>query len=599
MASVAEDELYAQKRRQQMLADLSHMGVDDELLRDVLMKVRARRARIQQVTTPQPNRSYRGGLGRDAEQKQAPIDAGKTKRYTFDPCCMTFRCLEMLGTGGKRRQSHLRRYENTDEQIPGRFTAHTPNPGGSVALLPERSLQASSMTRNILPSASSVTQSRLHSNYNASMTEGSHPDFAWANPGLSTTVGSPNTELSLRSNKSFTSTVSRRSARIASHPSNPPDMSSTLNPNFDASRAEGYHISQEDRTMRRGRNANSSSVGSPSNGLSKRILPSPATSITYGRTKQVPKVLGTICTEGLVCPDCAAKYGLSNELATNPNLRSMGNAQTQNKQSKPKMKLSRLVGLGSTAKQSGLNPIESNSPHDSQRMVSCEHTCNHPGIQSRSHGIQQEGLTRRSLQTPPTVRSLNNALPSRSQTSLASTKRSGWSRGSKPSSPRDTGYIVGENGKNRRFQSAADSVSTLSLSLPSTSTTFTKNSIVASEDLNPSYPDAGYDDFHEGDGDGSSQESLAISREVGKVVDSIRSTARDVLSSDVENVWLSRDALEQIAESKEVSVDALIDSVCDRLGDLDDSLFQLDEKKVQPVEPAKPWLPRVHLSVNW
>jgi hypothetical protein len=135
--------------------------------------------------------------------------------------------------------------------------------------------------------------------------------------------------------------------------------------------------------------------------------------------------------------------------------------------------------------------------------------------------------------------------------------------------------------------------------LPSTSTTFTKNSIVASEDLNPSYPDAGYDDFHEGDGDGSSQESLAISREVGKVVDSIRSTAKDILSSDVENVWLSRDALEQIAESREVSVDALIDSVCDRLGDLDDSLFQLDEKKVQPVEPAKPWLPRVHLSVNW
>lgn len=656
------------------------------------MKIKARRARNQPLPSPQPSRSYRNGSGYEVAQNHAPLAAGKKTRYSIDPCCVTLRCFEPHGKGAQRRQNNLIAYESPEEHIAERYSGHAPNLGVS-----EHPRSPRSMTRNMQSSVSSRTSSRSDPNYQATTTERSHAGSAWVKPGLSTQVRSPSNELSLRSNRSFSSKVSRRSARIANYSSKPPDMSPKLNPIFEAPSADEYHHSfdaRDDRSVRRGFDANPSSIGSPRNGMSNRSVASPTTrSSKSGRSKQGSKAHGidpnwnsTMSTEEHVCPGCAAKQGGSNELGTNSTRRSKGAAHTQNKQglksqgkqstSKPKMTLSRLVGLGSTAKQGGLNPIESN----------VKHTCKPHGSQSRSHAIQQEAVGRRSLQESPTIRSSRNALSPKSPSSVASTKQSGRSHRSsskshrstseshrstseshrstneshrsssksqistsksqrsaskshrsssksrrssskgrrsssrsrrshsrspvsnsrraleegeaaETASPRDLGYVVGRKGRRRRLESATDSVSTLSLSLPSTSSAIARHSIVASEDRNPVYSGDRYGGSPDADGDGSSQESLAISREVGKVVDTIRSTARDVLlSDDVDNVWLSRDVLEEIAESRNVSVDALMETICDKLDNLDDDLLLLEEKKV---EPAKPWFPRVHLSVNW
>lgn len=698
MASIGQDERYNEKRRQLMLSELSHLGVDDELLRDVLMKIKERRARNHPSPTLSPSsRSYRNGSGHDVAQMRSPRNADKTLRYTIDPCCMTLRCFETLGKGSKSRQNRLIAYESANEPIPERFSSEHPQ-------------RSRSTSRNTQSSASSRKSPRLNPDFQSSKTDRRHADSAWVKPAIDTSGGSPSHEMSLRANRSFASNSrrSKRSSRVAHYSSNPAEMSPKLNPIIEAPSVEESNLSREargdrhvsretrddrhptretrdDRSIdRRGWDANPSSLGSPSNGLSSRSVASPARSTKSGRSKQGSKASGikpnrnpTISIEEPVCPGCAAKHGGPHEHGANATRRSMGTAQVQNKQglksagkqstTKPKMTLSRMIGLGPTAKQGGLNPIESQ----------VKHTCKPHGSQSRSHAIKnQEAVPRRSLQEAPTMKSSSNGLSRQSQASLASTKESvgsprstgesrkstskgrrsssksrrsssksrrskskshrstSKSRGSNSkseesisrtqesnstsresnskrkvkqveaaktsASPRDLGYVGGgQKGRRRRFDSAADSVSTLSL--PShTSTAFTKNSIIAREDFNPAHPGNGHSGYQDADGDGSSQESHAISGEVGKVVDTIRSTTRDVLASDVENVWLSRDVLREIAESKDVSVEALIERVCDKLENLDDeTLFLLEEKKAEPGKAAKPWFPRVHLSVKW
>lgn len=131
---------------------------------------------------------------------------------------------------------------------------------------------------------------------------------------------------------------------------------------------------------------------------------------------------------------------------------------------------------------------------------------------------------------------------------------------------RDLEACLRGNGTRRRSESTAEAVSTLSL--PNTSSVNARNSIVARDRLNQVYPDRRHNRSHYADGDESRQDSLDLSTALDKVVDSIRSTAREILSSDVEDDWLNG-----IAESKKVSVGTLIEGVSEKLDELEDSFF--------------------------
>lgn len=121
------------------------------------------------------------------------------------------------------------------------------------------------------------------------------------------------------------------------------------------------------------------------------------------------------------------------------------------------------------------------------------------------------------------------------------------------------------------------------------------NLILPSDSLNPVYPGdrKGYRDE---EGDELTEAMSMMSNEVDDVVGSIHSTAQEILSSDIEDVWLSRTVLRGIADSNKVSVDDLIESVCDKLDDLDSALFSLDEEK-EP--PTRRWFPKVHVRAAW
>ena len=84
---------------------------------------------------------------------------------------------------------------------------------------------------------------------------------------------------------------------------------------------------------------------------------------------------------------------------------------------------------------------------------------------------------------------------------------------------------------------------------------------------------------------------------MGEVVDSIRSSARDILRSDVEDIWLTRAVLKGIAESKKVSVDTLIESLSEKLDDLEDTFFGATDAREE--DQARSCFPKVQLSVNW
>lgn len=161
---------------------------------------------------------------------------------------------------------------------------------------------------------------------------------------------------------------------------------------------------------------------------------------------------------------------------------------------------------------------------------------------------------------------------------------------------RDLEACLRGNGTRRRSESTAEAVSTLSL--PNTSSVNARNSIVARDRLNQVYPDRRHNRSHYADGDESRQDSLDLSTALDKVVDSIRSTAREILSSDVEDDWLNG-----IAESKKVSVGTLIEGVSEKLDELEDSFFgptqSTDVYEQRREKPAKTWFPKVKMNVIW
>lgn len=151
--------------------------------------------------------------------------------------------------------------------------------------------------------------------------------------------------------------------------------------------------------------------------------------------------------------------------------------------------------------------------------------------------------------------------------------------------------------RSSRVSSNKSSVSARSLPATTPEPTFfsrmfddATNFILPPESLNPVYPGdrtGGRDD----DEDELTEAMSVMSSEVDNVVGTIQSTAQDILSSDIEDVWLSRAVLQGIADSNKVSVEELIESVCDKLDDLDSTLFSLNEKE----PPPRRWLPKVNM----
>jgi hypothetical protein len=76
-------------------------------------------------------------------------------------------------------------------------------------------------------------------------------------------------------------------------------------------------------------------------------------------------------------------------------------------------------------------------------------------------------------------------------------------------------------------------------------------------------------------GDDWSDNMSSVSDRVEKVVDSINATASEMLSTDadIEDMWLAKEVLTRIAKARNISVDDLIEDVCDKLDELETTLF--------------------------
>ena len=133
MASIVKDEPNARRLRDISL-ELSRMGMDDELLRDVLMKARERRTRTHPSPTPQPIGSNRVGLGHGAEKKHAPLNAVQTKRHS-------------AGMHAKSRQTHLFRDGSLNKNKASGRTAAFPKQRNSESFGSIYSLHLSNRTR--------------------------------------------------------------------------------------------------------------------------------------------------------------------------------------------------------------------------------------------------------------------------------------------------------------------------------------------------------------------------------------------------------------------------------------------------------------------
>jgi hypothetical protein len=227
-----------------------------------------------------------------------------------------------------------------------------------------------------------------------------------------------------------------------------------------------------------------------------------------------------------------------------------------------------------------------------------------------SQTIQREGWTRKMPGMSSSIRSSSNALYDQSYGSQASTtysstghgtdRRVGRDRGNdaKSTSPRDLGVFLRDMETSRSFDSEADSVSTLSM--PSISTAQTRNSVRT--DLRSVYPgdrnDSQDDDGDTSSGNESSEGSYTrtTSRESREAIDSVRSTSNVIASSQIDDVLLKKAVLKTIAESNDLSFDELIEMVCDKLDELDETLLRCNGSKRAPRQRK---VPRLQPSENW
>jgi hypothetical protein len=92
----------------------------------------------------------------------------------------------------------------------------------------------------------------------------------------------------------------------------------------------------------------------------------------------------------------------------------------------------------------------------------------------------------------------------------------------------------------------------------------------------------------------SSDSSSTVSRRMSGN-NSFSSTVSDMLSADVEDVWWTKAVLDGIAVSQNVSVNSVIESVCDKLDDMDSKLFHVDGKE----KPPRRWFPGMKVVLVW
>lgn len=244
------------------------------------------------------------------------------------------------------------------------------------------------------------------------------------------------------------------------------------------------------------------------------------------------------------------------------------------------------------------------------------------------HSYKSRGMyvTRKNPEKHSSVAELREAFSKQSIASQAPTKNGSKGRDANRSgvsghreaatttlSPRDLAVSLYENGTSRLLETTTDSLS--KLSSPSGSTAPTRYSILASDRVNPVYHGERYDSLDrdgddltggdlcggdliggESNGCDSSVDSYPTPSEVGKVVAAVRSTAREILSTDGEDVRMGKVAVKGSTEWKMASVDAFIERVCDKLDEFDESLPTCDGSKKAP---QKRWWPKLHLSVKW
>lgn len=626
MVYVETDGPNAQHRREVPMQS-SQMGIDEDLLKDVLRRVRERRAQTHPLATRRPNGSHRVGLCNGAQQKQAHHNAGPTTRLTDDLCCMDFRCFDVLGMRTKPKprlklsngSNNALRSNNALGRTPALPEQRDPESNewthsqGRTAAPPEqrdselngssRSQHSSRWPRNDQDLGSPSTRSTRNPNVKTSWAETRRK--AIKDKGSATGLPFVGSLLNGVSNRNLASRAPAASALGNKQVSKPAGSQSTLNPKT----TQQGHERTVHAAKQGGSNASGSNFALHSTSTARnKLVSKTAGPYSMTRNEQASASPGTQSKLHHAPPVTAARINqVSKPLAVpsklNANARMEGRGssvhapeQGDSNVSGSKFSLhpdkparSKAPGLQSFFQSKAWRKMQDTAGSigndgSSSASASTKQTYGTRWIPLKSLAGQQEFSTGKISDRSSTTRSSSNASSNQSHVSLASSESSSTGHsshrsGSKSSSSRDSGAFLRLNATSGSYDSAGDSVS--DLSLPSTSTTQTRNSAQASRSdalnsVNPDERDGSYDSGDEDSGseDDSSAGSHSTSGESATVVESIRSTANEIL--DVEDVWLSRAVLKTIAESKEVSVDELIEIVCDKLDEIDDSLFRCD-----------------------
>lgn len=440
MTSVVNDERQGQRRRRNVLLERSHMGIDDDLLRDVLSKVRARRARR---THPSPtyrrNGSYLGGLEDLADGQQSSFDEGKTNGLSDDPCCTDFRCFDMLGMEAKSRKRHLVRNGRAIEDNPLRRTTVFPRQRDSESIGSTRSLNSSRMSRNDASLSSSMrsNQSADIKMLRDKMSRSSHEDesIAWWRPEDSQSMTSG-------SFKSLNASLASR-AHSASNANNkgvskPSGFQSTLDPK---TRNEEYVLAgnatkQRDSTAIVSNSSRHASSTARSKGASKPHVNQSTVDSEKGRKGHIPtgraeKVGGSEMfesnlptnhlklnrkkrKEGQECAGCGATQGDSSVFGSDISIHSRNTASNKGfgirSLFQSKTRQQRRTCARCETKQGGSSTRGSNSSLQSHNTGSSKLSYKSRDMQSKSKAIQKKGVTQKNPGKSPSIRSSSDAL---------------------------------------------------------------------------------------------------------------------------------------------------------------------------------------------
>lgn len=581
MSSIVDDEHYNRSHRQRMLTELAQLGVDEEVLRDEILKLKASRARVHPSPAPRSKSAHQ--VGREIEVKRKQSHASRAERSHYsreDRSNSRARPSDASPVRSRRNGSSNRSLAASPSRSSSRARNEqvSKSPGRDPILSSTISYADGHICPNCAAQRGSSNAIELHSSHHSDSTE--HKS-----------IRSKSNRNSSSERHICPDCASKQGGRNASGFSSPSRHSDRTEHtrNMQLSKQHGV---QSKRSISRTNSERFSCPGcaadhgySNSGGLQTR---------TRSKSNQRTRL------ERHICPDCVANHGGSYAVKSN----SFGTAHLQNKDvlesrdpqstGHRKLRMSRLLCLGSTTKDDDLDEMEPYFPHDSRRNVGYMPTYNPHGIQSRSHAIHQDGVTRWAPQNSRSIRAPSNALYSQNA----------------------AGYLRENDGIRRRSEFRAESLSTMSKSMPR-STAHRRNSTNARDRLNPVYPSGRYQNTlmtrdrlnsarprgrfyrsrRDADRDESSEDALDFPRNMENVVNSLRSTARDYISPDIDDVWLSSAVLNGIAQSKNLSVDNLIESACDKLDVLEDSFFGPEDETND--NQSKSCFPKLQMKVSW